>query len=397
MPKRKTKKHKRIKRIKYKNKHKKSSSSVRKIPADLWNLIVALMTSICPNHHHDYATMLAHNILCNTLSDRKITRWCDPNVDSRKINYFTYVSFNMASNSAKIYSNKEMLAPADVAFYLLSCCLHVQHHNYIDKCVEWCIEFFQSTDRPTCYLDISDRNVMYVASFEEPFVKYFIVKRTSVKAKLFPYLTLIGELFNRNIISNTFIYDKILNSSVSRDMHEYVHGPLETINIEILHHLCKICGNKLYEESKNKIMELIYSGYGCEICLELVHVKVLPIPCGHVLCADCMIMKGIIEGKCPMCGKQFDSPVSPEFQLSIRLINEIKCMFNVWNSIPANEHKNEHDTPAQQTIYSHNSSTEMSLPVPEMKHCNPIQNISIDDPKNVCNESYTGPCPDYLK
>eukprot|EP01084_Bolivina_argentea_P169866 294408_1 len=207
MPKRKTKKHKRIKRIKYKNKHKKSSSSVRKIPADLWNLIVALMTSICPNHHHDYATMLAHNILCNTLSDRKITRWCDPNVDSRKINYFIYISLSMVSDSAEIYEDEEILAPAEVAFHLLSSCLHVQHHNYIDKCVQWCIDLFQSTERPTCYLDISKDEAIYDSSFEEPYTKYLQTKSTDLKARIFPYLTLIGELFNHNIISNAFIYD----------------------------------------------------------------------------------------------------------------------------------------------------------------------------------------------
>eukprot|EP01084_Bolivina_argentea_P129436 228616_1 len=297
MPKRKSKKHKRVKHVKRKNKHKKSSDLNTKQMQDLRKIIVELMTIVCSKNVD--VTKLANMILFEKISAKDTIPWCDPNIDPRKIDYFIHAAMVMVTLAPDIYAKKEILEPVCLAFYLFSCCLNAQNTNHIDKCVEWCIDFFQATQRPTYYPNSLCHKLTH-DGFKEPHKKYLQTKSMDSKQNILHYLTLIGELFNHNIISHTFIYDKILNSSVSR---QYVNKPLETIQIEILYHLCKICGEKLYEESNNKLMELIYSDYECEICLELVHVKLLPIPCGHVLCTDCMKSGfDLFDGKCPVCG-----------------------------------------------------------------------------------------------
>eukprot|EP01084_Bolivina_argentea_P129438 228618_1 len=291
MPKRKSKKHKRVKRVKQTNKPKTSLHLA--IPSNSSNLIVELMAIVCPKH--DYTNLLTTRILFGKMVTGEITHYCDHNIDSRKISYFSTIT---SITVAWVCGSKQTLKPSYLAGSLFNSSLYPQHRNYIDKCVEWCMDFFQSTQRPLHYPNAC--NQIHVTHFQEPYTKYLQTKSKDLKQQILHYLTLIGELFNHNIISHTFIYDKILNSSVSR---QYVNKPLETIQIEILYHLCKICGEKLYEESNNKLMELIYSDYECEICLELVHVKLLPIPCGHVLCTDCMKSGfDLFDGKCPVCG-----------------------------------------------------------------------------------------------
>eukprot|EP01084_Bolivina_argentea_P053866 98826_1 len=201
MPKRKGKKHKRRIKPKRGNKQKKSSCLERVDGTSLWNLIVELLAIICPNH--DHAQGLATNILCNNIcmSDGTIAHYCDPTVDPRKITYFTKVSMTMISLACKRHANQQILEsePIDVAYYLFTMCLHPQCSDYIDKCVEWSIDFFRSTQR-TPDLNICNQNKMHADFFEQPYINYLQTQSTDLKAEIFLYLTLIGELFKHNVI-----------------------------------------------------------------------------------------------------------------------------------------------------------------------------------------------------
>eukprot|EP01084_Bolivina_argentea_P053865 98822_1 len=213
MPKRKTKKHKRVKHVKRTNKHKKSSNLTGKIPRhlqDLRNIIVELTTAICSKN--DYATKLATKIINGKIYDEDLTRWCDPNIDSRKIKYFAHVSVGIVALGPAIYIRKKIIEPIDLAFYLFIYCVNGEYCNYIDKCVEWSIDFMKATQRPTCYPNSLFHQLN--GGFEKPYKQYLQTKSTDLKHKMLHYLTLYGELFNHNVISNTFIYDAILNPIV---------------------------------------------------------------------------------------------------------------------------------------------------------------------------------------
>eukprot|EP01084_Bolivina_argentea_P255323 429410_1 len=116
MPKRKSKKHKRVKHVKRKNKHKKSSDLTTKQMQDL-QVIVELLTTICSKNVD--ATKLANKILFGKISAEDAIPQCDPNIDPRKIKYFIHAAMAMVTLAHD--AKREILEPVCLAFYLFSC------------------------------------------------------------------------------------------------------------------------------------------------------------------------------------------------------------------------------------------------------------------------------------
>eukprot|EP01084_Bolivina_argentea_P129435 228613_1 len=185
MPKRKSKKHKRAKRVKNTNKHKKvkKPSNVATIPQDLLRLIIELTTTVCPNHNNAtaLATALAASIASQKIPDQEIKRYCDPNVDSRKIKYFAGASICMGSEISICMASE--ITPSHVAFVLLNRCFHLDNSDHIDKCVEWCVDFFQSTQRPIYHLNIYGICSMYGIRFKHRYIHYLKNKVTATTRK----------------------------------------------------------------------------------------------------------------------------------------------------------------------------------------------------------------------
>eukprot|EP01084_Bolivina_argentea_P319481 554148_1 len=220
----------------------------------------------------------------------------------------------------------------DVLLDLFHCIIVLEEDNAcIRECTKCCSELTKSIPQiATLIPKICDHmSTWYLAQYDAKF-----------KHKTIHYVELISELYNCDLISHASIYDNIMI------IFEKSSKKIRDICTEILYHLFKRCGKKLYKESKDR-MDIIfdicqtsfvttfYKDTECVVCSNLVTsppYKPLQIPCKdytHIICGECVNNPAFSDTnrKCSICGTCY---CLPELKSPIPFVDQINAMRGKW-------------------------------------------------------------------
>eukprot|EP01084_Bolivina_argentea_P060825 111127_1 len=280
----------------------------------------------------------------NVLSEM-IELWCDPLLDSNKIDYYIEILIIIISTKTVNKSMKSILN--STAIELLRACFKQKRSLYIDDCMKWCLELTISFPPIINHFVFAFNTFLNKKHFPKLWVQYVKTRTKVAWNEIENYLRFTHGLFCSDIIPISCIYQIL---STARAM-SIVNTCIITV-LYLLNHVCRISGVELFADNNNTLVSTISETYlmctRCSICQCSPIIPVI-IECDHIFCTECINnviayqKQTFSQSKpcCPQCAMVVDKKSC--LLLRVPYIQEIikMCTNSYWRKRQKFKHKKQ--------------------------------------------------------